>query len=87
MGINWVEPIKDELEADFEEEVAALEKEVYLQELIESSLSIARSGQSTNEKLGNDYFEVEIDEREYLHKDDIIKVSVFYYGTYFRPYI
>ena len=27
----------------------------------------------TNEKPGNDYFEVEIDEREYLHKDDIIK--------------
>ena len=53
-----------------------MEKEAYLQELIESSLSIARSGsQSTNEKPGNDYFEIEIDEREYLHKDDIIKVS------------
>ena len=62
---------KDEL--DFEEEIAALEKEAYLQELIESSLSIARSDRSTNEKPGNDYFEVEIDEREYLHKDDIIK--------------
>merc|ERR1711990_902497 len=35
--------------------------------------SIARSDRSTNEKPGNDYFEVEIDEREYLHKDDIIK--------------
>ena len=64
---------KEELEADFEEEIAALEKEAYLQELIESSLSIARSDRSTNEKPGNDYFEVEIDEREYLHKDDIIK--------------
>ena len=62
--------------ADFEQEIEALEKEAYLQELIESSLSIARSGsQSTNEKLGNDYFEIEIDEREYLHKDDIIKVG------------
>ena len=65
-------PCKDELEADFEEEIAALEKEAYLQELIESSLSIARSDRS-NEIPGNDYFEVEIDEREYLHKDDIIK--------------
>jgi len=65
--------VEDELEADFEEEIAELEKEAYLQELIESSLSIARSDRSTNEKPGNDYFEVEIDEREYLHKDDIIK--------------
>ena len=63
------------MEADFEEEVEALEKEAYLQELIESSLSSARSGWPANEKPAHDYFEidVEIDEREYLHKDDIIK--------------
>ena len=69
-----------------EQEVEALEREAYLQELIESSLSIARSGcQSTNENAGNDYFEIEIDEREYLHKDDIIKVSKLFGPKRLKP--
>ena len=64
-------PSKDE-----EEIIDQEEKEAYLRELINCSLSSKRTTQDITKNLANELKEVRIDEREYLHKDDIIKTKV-----------